>query len=231
MRGLNPIPTQLDLLKAYETLQAHPDHISVSDLTLWTQWTRLDPRLGEQWIAHLGKTWRTISPIEFNELLKKTTWPSAAGPLLETVHTFYISNKDTRKLFMNWLNCVMSGIKTAQGEQYFIGLRAFAGKLMQEDVNHSIKLYRRWGYYGQEILINKAGKKLKENPRTLLPLETRLRLLNEYMKVHESIRSKDYIELLGGCISQRQAELDLKAHSKLKPIGLTKGRFYRKKLS
>lgn len=221
MKGLVFIPSVSDLTKSYEKLQGKPDSITVNELALWSQWARFDPRLGEQWIAHILKHWRTLSPIALNvELQERQPWPAAAAVLLEQARVFGHFPPKILLLFRRWCSCALTNIKRAQNEQFFIGLRSFGGKLMLKDAEMTAKPYQKWGFLGCDILINKAAK-IKN--RTLLPLKLRKRIAIQCMKTGKKITVNDYMNALDNQISRRQAELDLAVFRK---IGNTKGRFY-----
>lgn len=158
MIGLKRIPQLQDLEEAYGLLQSAARNQSViapKKLALLSQWTRFDPRLGEQLVSHLGQSWRKLEPLNLNKELCRQPWPPAMGVILLKVLNYSIT-KSNRPLFKQWTSLVMQGIKPACNEQFFIGLRSLGGPLMLEDVLRSHKSYRRWGYFGREHLLNKA---------------------------------------------------------------------------
>ncbi len=221
MKGLTVIPHLSDLEEAYQTLQA--GNASIKHLAIWSGWVRFDPRLGEQWIAYIQTHWKTILPMELNGCLLKQAWPQAAGPLLSQVSTKSKRGQSERLVFQNWCACVMAHITPAQNELYFIGLRAFAGVAAFKDVTHSLKAYRRWGFYAPDLLVNKATSHANA---THLSTSARAQILSELIKVQKKIRVRDYIGALGGAVSPRQAQLDLAARKDLKKNGNTKGCYY-----
>ena len=151
MKGLIEIPSLSDYQYAYHQLQTRAEAITVAQLALWTQWARLDPRLAEQWIYHVSKFWKSYSPAEWNHLMRSQPWPCAAGPLFEQVRSLLLQDRVEKSLFKKWFQCVMSKIDPASGEQYFVGLRAFGGALMQKDATQTLLPYQRWGDCGREI--------------------------------------------------------------------------------
>jgi hypothetical protein len=116
----------------------------------------------------------------------------------------------------------MSGFAPAEGEQFFIGLRAFGGEAMRLDAERSLATYLRWGYLGREILVNKASQ--RERVRTLLPLDARRRILEGLIRKFTRLTVGDYLEAVGGGLSRRQAELDLRRCPRLLGRGRTRGR-------
>ena len=166
MKGLKKIPSQRQFLQAYKALQLMPDSVSIKKLVLWSQWTRLDPRLGEILVAYLAKFWQIHKPLEINQELKKQVWPAVFGVLLEQAPFCRSQNlknkKSERKRFFYWAKSAMLDISPANNELFFIGLYKVGGKLAQEECFCSIKPYRKWGYFSKELLINKA-KPVKKN--------------------------------------------------------------------
>lgn len=224
MKGLSSVPSLRDLERAYRKLQSDLESISIAEWALWSQWSRFDPRLAEQWISGLSKQWRDVSPLLLNESLRSHPWPAAAGVLLEQAWVYWDGSQEEKTLFRAWSRCVMSGVEAAPNELFFIGLRAFAGEAARRDAIESLKPYRKWGYYGRELLVNKA---LARKKRTLASPGVRRRKLEELLKSRSRITVGDYIDCLGGAVGRRQAELDLQKTPRLKPIGQTQGRFYR----
>ena len=159
MKGLKKIPSPTQRLKAYNTLQFSPHLVQIKELALWSQWVRLDPRLGEIVVGHIGQFWSHINPQELNQTLQKQVWPSAFGVLIEQA-LYYLEKSKTKaedKLhFCRWSKQVMNNIAPAGGELFFIGLYKVGGKKMKEEWVYSIKPYRKWGYFAKDWLINKA---------------------------------------------------------------------------
>ncbi|MDE0119952.1 MAG: hypothetical protein OXM55_08110 [Bdellovibrionales bacterium] len=226
MKGLSKIPGEKSISKAYKALQFSSGSVYVKDLVLWSQWTRLDPRLGEIFVGHISKFWRTYNPVDINQKLKQQIWPAVFGVILEQVPFYYLQNKKTKywnkKLFLNWSKCVMTDILPAQNEQFFIGIYKAGGKLMKEECLYAIKPYRQWGYYSKDLLINKA----QISKKTLLSISQRNTIIDELLKLHKRIRVKDYLEKGNFQIHRRQAQRDLKNYKRLKPCGHTKGKYY-----
>lgn len=225
MKGLGAIPSFRELGEAYQVLQIEPERAGLPELAFWSQWSRFDPRLGEQWISHLSRYWKEISPLAFREALLAQPWPAAAGVLLE--QAALIGKTSDKRLFRTWKNCVMSGIEPAPHEQFFIGLRAFAGEEMRQDCLQTLKPYRRWGYFGREILLNKAQS--RQGRSTWISASVRRKTLSALLAKHDRIRVQDYIDALEGAISRRQAQLDLHGFPGLEARGQTQGRSYRKR--
>ncbi|MEK6577958.1 MAG: hypothetical protein AABZ55_01915, partial [Bdellovibrionota bacterium] len=130
MKGLKEIPSDTTLSGAYSVLQNSSKTPSLREIALWSQWSRFDPRLGELLVSWIAKHWREIPPQNLNELIFQQPWPEAVGVLIENVKIL-LPKKDL--LFNHWSACVMSGVSPAPHEQFFIGLRKFAGLQMKDD--------------------------------------------------------------------------------------------------
>ncbi len=227
MKGLLKIPNQRQMAKAYKALQFFPDSVHSKHLTVWSQWTRLDPRLGEILIEHISKFWQKYNPIELNQRLKQQVWPAVFGVLLEQVPVYYSqhlkSKKWNKKLFLHWSKCALTDIAPAQNEQFFIGLYKAGGKLVKEECFYAIKPYRQWGYFSKDLLINKAAKTYK---KTWISISQRKAIIEELLKSHKKITVQDYLEHINFQVHRRQAQRDLKNHTKLQSQGRTKGKYY-----
>lgn len=227
MKGLKKIPNQRQLFQAYKALQLMKDSVSIKDLVFWSQWTRLDPRLGEILIGYLAMFWQRKNPLEINQQLKRQIWPAVFGVLLEQVPFYYSQNLKSRKWnkksFFYWAKCVMIDISPAKDELFFIGLYKAGGKLVQEECFYSIKPYRKWGYFSKELLINKA----KPVKRTLISLPQRKAVIDELLKSYKKITVQDYLEKMNFQIHRRQAQRDLKDHNRLQAYGRTNNKYYK----
>lgn len=219
MKGLERIPSSADLTRASEALLF--GEVSEADLATYAQWTRFDPQLGEIWISRILKSWRDLSPAHLNHAIRNQPWPAALGVLLELA-TELGETRDPL-LFKSWADCALSGVQPhPPAMQYFIGTRAFAGKLMREDAAKSLEPYSRWGFIGRESLFNKSSFK----PRTLISSDRRRAVLNELVATRPRLTVADYRQSLDGWVTPRQAELDLANHPGLRRVGNTRARFY-----
>ena len=227
MKGLKKIPNQRQLSQAYKALQFSPQSVQIKDVVLWSQWTRLDPRLGEILIEYLSKFWQKHNPVEINQQLKQKVWPAVFGVLLEQVPFYcsqYLKNRKwDKKLFFHWSKCAMTHISPAKNEQFFIGLYKAGGQLVKEECFYAIKPYRQWGYFSKDLLINKALPPKK----TLISVSQRKAIINELLKSHKRITIRDYLEKINFQIHRRQAQRDLKNYKQLQAYGNTKNRYYK----
>ena len=223
MKGLDKIPNQKKLSQAYKTLHFYPHSIRIKNLILWSQWARLDPRLGEILVEHIAKFWLKYNPVKLNQSLKLKAWPSAFGVLIEHV-PFYQGQSlrgEKRSLFSRWAECAMADVPKAQNEQFFIGLYKAGGRTMSEERLFSIKPYRQWGYFAKDLLINKA-----QSQNTLIPLEQRRVIMDKLLRAKKTFTVQDYLEKANFQIHRRQAQRDLKNHKGIKSFGRTKGTYY-----
>jgi hypothetical protein len=226
--GLLNIPGRLELEKAYSMLLHRvPATPNETDLALFAQWSRFDPRLAEIWVSFLVREWERFHPLELRGALLSQPWPAAAAVLLE----FTAKRVRNRTLFPFWHRMVTESFPKGNWEQFFIGLRKIAGKAMQDDARFAFSEYRKWGYLGREILLNKSGQGsiAEEGKRThtLLP-ETRREILKEMLTSSARITTDVYWEAIGRCISRRQAERDLESSSIVRACGNTRARYFLK---
>lgn len=228
MTGLEKVPSTDDVRKVYDILLAEKISGSIDlpeeMLALWTQWSRFDPRLAEILVEFFALNWEKIAPIALRKRLLLLPWPQAFGVLAENVTASGILSPDDRRTFQRWASTILSDTPPARFEQFFLGLRKIAGGEMLKDVLGSSKTYLKWGYFGRDLLVNKASHLPS---RTLLSPETRRRLLHELMEGRERITVGDYQLALDYRVSRRQAEIDLSREKRLSPVGNTRGRFYR----
>ena len=60
------------------------------------------------------------------------------------------------KSFSQWSGQVMKGIPPAGGELFFIGLYGVGTKMALREVEAAHLTYKNWGYFGRDLMINKA---------------------------------------------------------------------------
>lgn len=225
MRGLKNIPDTAELRLAYDAFQSRSP-ISPENLVLYAQWSRFDPRLGEQCARWITENWETIPLQELRARNLVSTWPQALA-LLSEFSLLLIKEKYPQKvpLFKKWQAFLVYGIEPAHHEQFYIGLAKIAGKTMLKDALYSTQPYRKWGYLARETLIQKVGV----GKSTQLTAPQRKLRLNELLRSMSRITVNDYILALEGQVSRRQAERDLASNPRLFAQSETRGRYYRKK--
>ncbi len=228
MKGLEKIPATKNLADAYDTLLGDKvgtgSGIPELKIALWTQWSRFDPRLAEILVEFISRRWEAIPPLPLRKALLDSPWPSAFGVIFENTLSAGLIPPGQRRVFRHWGAVVLSGVAPASNEQFFFGIRKVGGSEMMKDVVESSKSYLKWGYFGRELLLNKAAP---SESRTELPATARERFLRELISGRNRITVNDYREALDHRVSRRQAELDLARSKDLIPVGNTRGRFYR----
>ena len=224
MRALKQAPSTRQLKTAYSILQNKRTKVSDQKLALYSQWVRLDPRLGEIMIQHIAQFWMQYNPIELNRQIQLQIWPSVFCVLLEQV-PFYFEQKKIKinfSLFQKWANCVKDSIVPAPNQLFFVSLYPLGSKRLIESATHATQIYKKWGFFEKDLLINKAIPPKK----TLIPTEQRKLILEELLKKKQKITVKDYLRELNFQIHIKQAQRDLKAQTFLYPYGKTKARVY-----
>jgi hypothetical protein len=223
------VPTAREISESYDRLilvkQGKIKPLSDSEWIKIARWVRFDPRLGELWIDSFSHCWKTVSPMAFHDENIKLPSPAMLGVLLDQLQDLGISKKD-RKNFQHWKSMVMSDVSPAPHENFFVGLKGFASAEQMKDVERSAKSYSRWGYFGQDILVNKFSQKQRTLQKTFISAERRISILNQLIRRSPRIRVEDYLRECGNAISRRIAQLDLEAHPKLNSIGKTRGKIY-----
>jgi len=231
MRGLESIPSLKELQKAYGVLQSKKICTERS-LALYSQWARFDPRLAEILVSKILSNWKNWNALFIQQELKKQPWPLALALLCEQAQDYGKQNQDDEKIFTHWKQMIFVVFPKPHFEQYFIGLRAIAGKAMLDDAQFSLSSYKKWGYLGREVLINKSNAQhtldTKKTP-TRLKAPQRKMILDKLLLEMTSVKVTDYLQALNFGASRRVAEMDLKAHKDLKPIGYTRSRIYKKR--
>ena len=226
MRGLAAIPGMDDLRGAYEQLQSTRTPIAPALLIRWTQWSRFDPRLAEQLVGHFVHHWKDLSLRSLREHLASAAWPAALGVLLSHGRFHPDLPRGERGAFSAWIGAVMSGFSRGDGGAFFVGTRAFGGRLLRLDAEQSIKPYLDWGYLGRDLLVNKPLLVR----RTTHTRETRRQVLEDFIeqcrKDGRAFTTSEYREALGGGVSPRQAEMDLRGHPRLRALGRTRARVF-----
>jgi hypothetical protein len=219
MKGLSSIPQESDLLSAYNALLGE---VTISQLAIYSQWSRFDPRLAELWVKWLGSNWKKINPMKLREAVAIQIWPAAVSVLLEFV--IYSLPKEDHSIFHHWKSLIQIGIEKAHFEQYFIGLRSPGGKIMFDDARFSLQEYSKWGYLGRDVLLNKAGVQIAKT--CSLDIKTRQEILIGLFEKQKRITVFDYWTAIGKSVSRRQAERDLAKFPNIEALNHTKGRYY-----
>lgn len=218
MRGLSPLPSSSALALATETLLAalHARGArlpSEEDLALWSQWVRFDPRLGEVWIQWVAQSWSRLDALALNSAFEAQPWPAVAGVLLDHVRI-----RDPR--FRAWRSLALAGIRPAHRgalEQFFIGLRAFAGEAGRQDILEAARPFEKWGYGARDLLLNKAFARKDHTWMSRSKRLAKLRVLQKkFAREGRILRASDYLREMRGAVSQRQAQLDLQTYLRRK---------------
>ena len=227
MKGLLKIPDVKDLSQVYRTFQNQTTAAAPKQLALWSQWSRFDPRLAEQWTAHCAKYWRSLPSAMLNQEFRLQSWPAVAGVLLTQSRDFHLKTRTEKKSFNLWLRSVLEGIQPASPpELFFIGTRSLGGNEAKLDACRSLKTYTDFGYLGRDILKNKSEAFIAT---TSISCAVRLNVLRQLMRDKNRFRVADYRAVLDGQVTVRQAEKDLQESPHLQAVGNTRGRFYTSK--
>lgn len=219
MKGLLDIPSIKNLASAYRILQSKKNEMDLRKLSIFSQWTRFDPRLMEQLIVYLSKNWQSINAVELNKEILKHVWPQTLAVILEHCELLL---KHDKTLYRNWMRTVTTNITELPYQSYFIGLRPFASVAIQVSALHPLKCYEKWGFAEDELQFNKA----QLYPKNSFSKISRENLLKNYAFKNKRFYMTDYLDLCKHSISIRQAQRDLKSFSWIRSYGQTKARSY-----
>lgn len=217
--------TSIDIANAYQALQAPEVSAEPAHWVRYIEMTRFDPRVGEMLILFIRDHFRSMNPISLNHLIQTTRQPATLGVLLEHVSLLITVSKE-RTQFSLWKQLALAHIEKAPYQSFFIGLSPFSPKQQLKAASLPLSIYSKWGFYAQDLMINKARQWLDQHPRTLIDADQRKEVLNQLIVEQERIRAEDYIHALKGMVSRRQAEMDLSRHPKLIKKGQTRNAFW-----
>lgn len=235
MKGLEKIPSLKELEQAYRVLQGAVlplGHVSESvteeEFVRFSQWVRFDPRLGEIWIERFSREWKNLRPIWIREALHRAPWPEAFGVLVDQAIAYGGLKKEEKKNLRLIAEVILSGVEPASYENFFIGIHAFSSSAQRLDAEGPLRSYLKWGYFGREVLVNKAQKKAEtgEIGRTEISPPCRKKILTELSKKKQRLVLRDYLEALDWKVSRRVAQKDLQSEPSLIPRGNSRARFY-----
>jgi|GEM_PF-6530746 len=252
MKGLPERPSQADWDAHYAFLHQpvpeSPTQETLKTLARSIDYARLDPRSAELLVSRLILDWEKIPAPRLAEVvLAHTTWLHALGVILEFVQlgtrlaiTGTPCSRPRQKALHLWCHSLLAlcDLHPREGcEQFYLGNRAFASPAAQQDALLSLDPYLQWGYISQEVPFNKAAR--WQGKITLLPEKARKLRLREWLNSRRQqgnalappLTVAAYRAALGGWVSIRQAQLDLKNASGLRARGQTRGRRYRQSKS
>jgi hypothetical protein len=227
MLGPSNIPSIKESQLIYTEL-AKSEKISADRLVEIYHLSRFDPRFAEILVEKISKSWRFLNPFDVNTSLKATDWPAVLGVLLE--HAEFLVPVADKKLYQAWKKMMMVAIKPAGDEIFWIGVYPFAGPTTKNLITTSNKAFARWGFFGREILVNKASLAVSKSPaKTMLKKFERDSILRNLAKAGASFSVSDYINDCDGLLHRRTAELDIANAKFLRSTGQTQGKRFRKK--
>lgn len=193
------------------------------------QLVRFDPRIGELWLTKFSADWKTILPVELQAQNMKLSSPAVLGVLLDQYEAFFCPLPEIQT-FKNWKHLVMSGVRQAHHETFFIALHTFAGYELKLDVERSLKFYSKWGFFGRAIFVNKADSGRIPTEKTRVSKARRLVVLKEFIQAKSRFTARDYKQSLGGSVSSRVAQNDINTFvnlGRINCLGETKNKTYR----
>lgn len=224
-----PFPSQKQLENAYSHLLG-AQSVLETQWVMYSRYSRYDPRLAEIWIKRMAKEWKKLSPLMLQEKNIKEFSPATLGVLLEQLY-MYLVDLQSKKIFYKWKELVMCDVKPSQGENFLIGIYPFASKAMLEQAEAPHISFKKWGFSGADILVNKYLKVQQTKQKTGLSKKVRKTMLDRFIAAqkkagHFKFKLNDYVQFCGGHISTRVAQLDLLSAKHIRRHGRTKSRYY-----
>lgn len=247
MRGLRALPQTDDLLEAYREIEKRGDGLrsdqalSEKQIAVYSQWSRLDPRLAELFTGYLERWGHEIHIFRFLRELESLPWPRAIlVPLrfAEIKLTFGMKTaeaslgpKASRVATLHALiNSIDRTFPEKSNDLFFIPLQRLNRVLTDEMIDLQTEPYARAGFIGSAPLFAKGQT---PDGATLMTKGARERLLLRMIGgkpasgTREDLTVDRYMTACRGLVSRRQAQRDLDAEPRLKAIGFTRNRRYR----
>ncbi len=220
MSGKNRIPTLSEKIKALGILQGRGltdrNVVQILEIIRW------DPRICEEFVRRLSSDWRNLNIENLFSSLQRSHQRSVFAVAAEFAQ--WLVPKSERQLFKGWRLMIVPKSQQKTFSVFYLNQFPFASRSLSREAQESSLVFKRWGFLSADPPINKAVFKQRE--RTALSKTVRAQRLNELLSEKTIIRVEDYLLKLGGLVSRRVAELDLKQSKKLKPIGQTRARRY-----
>lgn len=220
MKGLEALPSMTDLLDAYNRLQSADELLPADQLALYSQWSRLDPRLAQIMVEHLARHWRQIRSGELWDELQKQPWPRAILVLLRFAE-LAVPKSEEKKL-RHIIQALDEDLPAIPPQLFFIFLQGPNRMVVDEEVRYRTLPYRLSGFIGSQSLL---GRSRWPADKTFLAPNDRRRILTRLLRDHDQVTVADYMAACKHLVSRRQAQRDLMATARAS--GFTRNRIYR----
>ncbi len=222
MRGLSSLPQLSDYVRAYNRLQSGQS-VDFQEITLYSQWSRLDPRLAEILTGYLDEHWSGLPMGATIQALTQHPWPRALCVLLRFVHLSMLDSSSA-KILKHFIDAIEERFPIDSYQLFFIPLQKPNRVIQKQEVEWRIGPYLQSGFIGSQSLLVKM--KAPTN-RTLLRKVDRGKILAELFSKQKIVTVNDYRKACKNLISVRQAQRDLvELKGELRAKGYTRGRQY-----
>ncbi|MEK7358290.1 MAG: hypothetical protein AAB250_17720 [Bdellovibrionota bacterium] len=229
MKGA-PVPSRADLRKTYETLQFSkgPRSVSVRLIVKWSEWARLDVRLAEVLAIFIGNEFKRINPFELWQANRNSALPQALALILEFSKAGLRARGDRDLLieFSAWAATVVESLKRGPPQMFFVREGPLKPSRDLSEIEFSLKVYRKWGFFGTDSVISQKRASGRSRSVTLLEKSQRERVLSRLLSAGSKISVADYMAACGNQIHRRTAERDLAKASFARASGYTRNRRY-----
>ncbi len=220
MKGLSSIPQVGDLLTAYNKLQSQ-SKVDLSDVVLYSQWARLDPRLAEVLVAYLIKHWQELPMGALIEGLGAQPWPRAMNVFLRFVMLAIPRVQSTT--LKHLVRAIDSRFPIDSYQLFFIPLQNPNPVVQRQEINWRIAPYLRSGFIGSQSLLSRSQS---PSNRTVLKKIDRKKILMELLARQKTVNVHEYLHACRNLMSPRQAQRDLAELTGVRAKGFTRGRKY-----
>jgi hypothetical protein len=176
--------------------------------------------LAEILVAFFRKRFREIHPTLRWEENRKSPCPQALA-LLVTFAALKQEGAKPDQALASWVKTVYWRLPKAPAQMFFIG--SLRPESDQKEAAVSLRLYRKWGFFGKENLLGEKRRK----ELTLLGVKERRLLLQNLIRRRKRFTVSDYMEACDRKVHRRTAERDLRSCAGLLKNGATKSALYR----
>ena len=195
------------------------DRIQAGDIAIYSQWSRLEPRVAQTLVSYLIVHWPSLALGMMLKELNQQPWPRSILVLLRFVQLVVCD------LGLDQLILAMDRALVDQPHQlYFIPLQFPYRVTLAHEVEYRTRPYTLSGFIGSQSLLTHT--RYPEN-QTYLSEVQRHRILERLILNKTDFTVKSYQTACAGLVSLRQAQRDLKIAQGIVTKGFTRSRRYR----
>ncbi len=221
------VPSREELQKSYERLQLGQQTVTAEQLVLWSQWSRLDPRLAQILVEYLQLKFQNINPMDVWSTNSGTPLPQALPVLCEFVALRLRKKPTFAKAFSAWCRTCFGDLPAAPPQLFFIPEGVPNERRSFTEIGETLRPFAKWGFFSNEWIAEE--KEVLTHPKaTLMNAHSRQDCLKDLLKKKSVVTVSDYIQACSGRIHRRMAERDLKSSPLVSARGFTRNLIYKK---